>query len=116
MGNTLSSRALKPTLVFCDNKGALELVKNNKHHKRTKHIELRYFYARDQEKKDEIITAAVPTEQNLSDCFTKGVDINVILDHRYSIHGMDQLPRSTSVVYHKVPNPNTKIKANSSSS
>ena len=87
-----------------------------KHHKRTKHIELRYFYARDQEKKDEIITAAVPTEQNLSDCFTKGVDINVILDHRYSIHGMDQLPRSTSIVYHKVPNPNTKIKANSSSS
>lgn len=100
----------QPTFVFCDNKGALELVKNNVHHKRTKHIDLRYFYTRHAEKEGEVITASTPTECNLSDGMTKGVDRDTILDHRFDIHGMDithDVP--PVVVLHRVANPSTKI-------
>ena len=79
----------QPTFVFCDNKGALDLVKNNVHHKRTKHIEIKYFFARHKEADKTIITARVPTHFNLSDSFTKGVDIDVVRRHRFGMHGMD---------------------------
>jgi hypothetical protein len=100
----------QPTFVFCDNKGALELVKNNVHHKRTKHIDLRYFYTRHAEKEGEVITASTPTECNLSDGMTKGVDRDTILDHRFDIHGMDITHGVPPVVVlHRVANPSTKI-------
>ena len=36
-----------PTFLFCDNKGAIALTKNNRFHKRTKRIDLRYFFSRE---------------------------------------------------------------------
>ena len=54
-----------PSLIFCDNKGALDLVKNNVHHKRTKHIDLRYFYCRDKHEDGAIRAARVPIAHNL---------------------------------------------------
>ena len=78
----------QPTFVFCDNKGALDLVKNNVFHKRTKHIDIKYFFARSKEADGTVVTARVPTEHNLSDSFTKGVNEKVLLAHRFSLHGM----------------------------
>ena len=79
----------QPTFVFCDNKGALALVKNNVFHKRTKHIDIKYFFAREKEADKTIITAFVPTDYNLADSFTKGVNHGVVYNHRFSIHGME---------------------------
>ena len=78
----------QPTFVFCDNKGALDLVKNNVFHKKTKHIDIKYFFARKKEADKTVITARVPTEHNLSDSFTKGVDVRVLHAHRFLLHGM----------------------------
>ena len=91
----------QPTFVFCDNKGALDLVKNNVHHRRTKHIDIKYFFARSKEADGTIITARVPTEHNLSDSFTKGVNSEVIRRHRFPLLGMD-ISRSGDVVLHRV--------------
>ena len=93
----------------CDNKGALDLVKNNVFHKRTKHIDIKYFFAREKEADKTIITARVPTHYNLSDSFTKGVDQNVIRDHRFLLHGMD-LARDGTRTFERVPNPTGKAK------
>ena len=97
----------QPTFVFCDNKGALDLVKNNVFHKKTKHIDIKYFFAREKEADKTIITARVPTHYNLSDSFTKGVDQNVVRDHRFLIHGMDLLKDGTPC-FKRVPNPTGK--------
>lgn len=78
-----------PTFLFCDNRGAIALAKNNRFHKRTKHIDLRYFYARDKENDGTIRAAKVPTAHNLADSMTKVTSKKVIKDHRLALHGMD---------------------------
>ena len=100
--------AASPTFVFCDNKGTLDLVENNKHHKRTKHIETRYFYARDMQEKQHVQTAKVSSALNISDGFTKAVDEEVVKDHRFALHGMDQEHVSGEIRFRKVPNPSGK--------
>ena len=77
-----------PAFLFCDNRGAIALTRNNRFHKRTKHIDLRYFYCRDKEKDSTIRTAKVPTAHNLADGMTKGLSKNTVIAHRLGLHGM----------------------------
>jgi len=107
---SFSGKELLPTITFCDNKGALDLVANNKTHKRTKHIELRFFYCRRAEQDGQVRTARTPTERNLSDDLSKPVDWDTIKDHRFGLHGMDLLP-SGDRTFEQVINPSSKIKA-----
>ena len=79
----------QPTFVFCDNKGAVDLVKNNRFHKRTKHIDLRYFYCRDKEEDGTTRAARVPTKLNIADSFTKVMSKPTVEGHRFRLHGMD---------------------------
>nr|GFA13804.1 hypothetical protein [Tanacetum cinerariifolium] len=46
---------LDDVLILCDNKGAIELSKNPVQHSRTKHIEIRHHFLRDNVKKGNII-------------------------------------------------------------
>lgn len=96
-----------PSFVFCDNKGALDLVKNNRFHKRTKHIDIKFFYCRWCERAKELIAARAPSEFNLADAFTKAVDEVTLNDHRFSVQGQDVLPDGTTV-FHKVERKKTK--------
>ena len=80
---------MAPTFMFCDNRGALALVKNNVVHKRTKHIDIRYFFVRQGESEGKVITVAAPTFWMLADSLTKAVDEITTQDHRFYIMGMD---------------------------
>ena len=60
-----------PTFLFCDNKGAIALTKNNRFHKRTKRIDLRYFFSREKEADGTMRTAKVPAFYNLADTMAK---------------------------------------------
>ena len=71
----------EPTFIFCDNKGSVDLVKNNRYHKRTKHVDLRYFYCRDKEQDGVIRASKVPTAHNVADGFTKAVGKGVVGMH-----------------------------------
>ena len=79
----------QPTFVFCDNNAAIQLTRNNRHHKRTKHIDLRFFYCRDKEEDGTIRSARVPTKLNIADSFTKVMDRFTVKRHRFQLHGMD---------------------------
>ena len=61
-------------VVVCeDNEAAIKISKNPQDHKRTKHIQVRYHYIRDQIYNGEFHLEYVPTEYQLADIFTKGL-------------------------------------------
>jgi hypothetical protein len=59
-----------PTL-FVDNMSAVKLVKNPVFHKRSKHIEVRYFFIREKVNDGELTVEHVPSESQLADILTK---------------------------------------------
>ncbi|GJV04091.1 hypothetical protein Tco_1337660 [Tanacetum coccineum] len=57
--------------VLCDNKGAIDLSKNAVLHSRTKHIEIRHHFLRDNAQKGNISIEKVSSEDNIHDILTK---------------------------------------------
>ncbi|GKB58917.1 retrovirus-related pol polyprotein from transposon TNT 1-94 [Tanacetum coccineum] len=57
--------------VLCDNKGAIDLSKNPVLHSRTKHIEIRHHFLRDNVQKGNITIEKVNSEDNIADILTK---------------------------------------------
>ncbi|GKC66866.1 copia protein [Tanacetum coccineum] len=57
--------------IMCDNKGAIDLGKNPVQHSRTKHIEIRHHFLRDNVQKGNIFIEKVLSEDNIADILTK---------------------------------------------
>ncbi|GJZ35125.1 hypothetical protein Tco_0580942 [Tanacetum coccineum] len=57
--------------IICDNKGAIDLSKNPVQHSRTKHIEIRHHFLRDNVQKGNISIEKVLSEDNIADILTK---------------------------------------------
>ncbi|GJW31765.1 hypothetical protein Tco_0051797 [Tanacetum coccineum] len=57
--------------VLCDNKGAIDLSKNPVLHSRTKHIEIRHHFLRDNIQKGNISIEKVASEDNIAGILTK---------------------------------------------
>ncbi|GJR10457.1 hypothetical protein Tco_0793109 [Tanacetum coccineum] len=57
--------------VLCNNKGAIDLSKNPVLHSRTKHIEIRHHFLRDNIQKGNISIEKVSSEDNIADILTK---------------------------------------------
>ncbi|GKB33219.1 copia protein [Tanacetum coccineum] len=57
--------------IICDNKGAIDLSKNPIQHSRTKHIEIRHHFLRDNVQKGNISIEKVSSEDNIADILTK---------------------------------------------
>jgi len=61
----------RPTLLREDNQSAIKLAEDEASHKRTKHIDVKYKYTREQQDLGTICVEYVPSEENLADFFTK---------------------------------------------
>ncbi|GJZ72663.1 retrovirus-related pol polyprotein from transposon TNT 1-94 [Tanacetum coccineum] len=57
--------------IMCDNKGAIDLSKNPVQHSRTKHIEIRHHFLRDNVQKGHISIEKVPSVDNIANILTK---------------------------------------------
>nr|GEX35581.1 copia protein [Tanacetum cinerariifolium] len=57
--------------IMCENQGAIDLSKNPVQHSRTKHIEIRHHFLRDNIQKGNISIEKVASENNIADIFTK---------------------------------------------
>ena len=57
--------------ILIDNQATLALLKDQKLHRRAKHIDTRYFFFKEKIEDEVVETDYVPTEENLSDIFTK---------------------------------------------
>ncbi|GJT49592.1 hypothetical protein Tco_0975749 [Tanacetum coccineum] len=62
---------LDDVLIMCDNKGDIDLSRNPIQHSRTKHIEIRRHFLRDNVQKGNISIEKVASEDNIVDIFTK---------------------------------------------
>jgi gag-polypeptide of LTR copia-type len=62
-----------PTPLFNDNQGSIHLAKNADHHARTKHIDVKYHYIRQELIKRTITLNHVSTRDNVADLFTKAL-------------------------------------------
>ena len=71
---TAQGHNVSPVLTYQDNEGVLSLMKTgraNKH--RTKHLNVRYFFAKDRVDAGEIKLKHLPTEHMIADLLTKPV-------------------------------------------
>jgi len=74
----------KPFLLLEDNTACILLSKNPGDFPKSKHIDVRYHFVRDQVAAGEIILRKVATKDNLADVFTKPLDraqFNIIVSH-----------------------------------
>ena len=60
-----------PTTVWCDNKGAIDLTYNPIHHKRTKHIDLRYHFIRQIVQEGHVVIDTIDSSEMLADLLAK---------------------------------------------
>ncbi|KAL9261973.1 Retrovirus-related Pol polyprotein from transposon TNT 1-94-like protein [Drosera capensis] len=59
------------SVIFCDNQSAVQLTKNTMYHERTKHIDIRFHFVRNEVAKGTIKVKKVPTAENPADMLTK---------------------------------------------
>ncbi|GJY65930.1 retrovirus-related pol polyprotein from transposon TNT 1-94 [Tanacetum coccineum] len=59
--------------IMCDNKGTIDLSKNPVQHSRTKHIEIRHHFLRDNVQKGHISIEKVSSVDNIADILTKSL-------------------------------------------
>ena len=84
-----------PTPIFSDNQGAIQLVKNPKYHKRTKHIETKYYLIREKFERKQIDVFYIHTKQQLADLLTKPLPREAF-QHLRSLQGLLAPPFQTS--------------------
>jgi hypothetical protein len=63
----------RPIILNCDNQSAIAISKNDEHHARTKHIDIRYHFIRSVSAEGLIELKYVPTDDNPADMFTKAL-------------------------------------------
>ena len=64
----------RPTLIQCDNMGAISLIENPVFHACTKHIDIKHHYVWNQYESKDVTFKDVPTSDNSTDILTKGLD------------------------------------------
>ena len=69
----LTSKQVKPTVIYEDNQGAIALCKNPIDHSRMKHIDIKFHYTRDAVNKNVILVEYCTTKDMVADAFTKGL-------------------------------------------
>jgi hypothetical protein len=73
----LKCEVMKPLTLKIDNKSAISLAKNPISHGRSKHIETRFHFIREQVTNGMIELHYCPTELQLADGFTKAVKLDI---------------------------------------
>ena len=73
LNSDLGNQQSQPILIFEDNQSAIAMAKNPQFHKRSKHINIKYHYVREQVGKGTIVVKYCPTEDMLADLLTKGI-------------------------------------------
>lgn len=61
----------RPIRVYEDNQGCISISKNPSCHKRSKHIDIKYHFSREQVENKLITIEYIPTDKQIADILTK---------------------------------------------
>ena len=61
------------TILYCDNKSAIQLAQNPIHHNKSKHFDMKYHFIRDMVEKKIVELRHISTLDNVVDIFTKAI-------------------------------------------
>ena len=64
----------------CDNQGTISLAKNPVKHQRTKHIDIKYHFIREEICNGFVNVVYIPTDKNVADTFTKPINSKLKID------------------------------------
>ncbi|GJY72260.1 copia protein [Tanacetum coccineum] len=78
--------------IMCDNKGAIDLSKNPVQHSRTKDIEIRHHFLRNNVQKGHILIEKVPSFDNIADILTKPLKRESFNYLRLGLGMMEHIP------------------------
>ncbi|GJY73434.1 zf-CCHC domain-containing protein [Tanacetum coccineum] len=78
--------------IMCDNKGVIDLSKNPVQHSRTKHIEIRHHFLRDNVQKGHISIEKVSSVDNIADILTKPLKRESFNYLRLGLGMMEHIP------------------------
>ena len=67
----LKVQCQSPIIIKCDNKSAINISKNPVQHSRTKHIDIKYHFLKDQVTQNVVKLEFIPTNDQVADIFTK---------------------------------------------
>jgi len=95
----------EPTCLWIDNQSAIRLVKNPEMHPKTKHIDVRFHYIREQVEEGEIIVDYIPSEEQRADILTKCLLKGKLETNRDRL-GISPVTR-TRALYNRVTFPKT---------
>jgi len=62
-----------PTHINVDNQGTILFAENSGYHARSKHIDIRYHFIRENIASNKVSVSYIPTDENTADIFTKGL-------------------------------------------
>ena len=85
----LKSQPSDPTVIYEDKQSAICMARNPQFHGRTKHINIKFHFIREQVNADTIRIQYCPIEDMLADFLTKGVSTEKFVKLR-KLCGMDQ--------------------------
>ena len=70
----LGANSISPrSIILCDNQAATSISKDDKHHQRTKHIDIKHHFIRQHVKNGDIAIKWTPTSKQTADILTKGL-------------------------------------------
>ena len=76
--NEIGLPVTKPLIIHADNSGSISNSVNNKHHRRTKHIDVRHHFVKEHTKMGKVTFQHIPTTKNIADILTKSLPCDML--------------------------------------
>ena len=79
---SIKIKILEPIVIYEDNNGCISIASNPTNHKRSKHIDIKYHFSREQVEKNIVKLIYIPTGNQLADALTKPLPAVKFLEFR----------------------------------
>lgn len=82
LASSINIKITRPIIIYEDNTGCISIANNPTSHKRSKHIDIKYHFSREQVEKNEITFEHISTGDQIADALTKPLPQAKFLEFR----------------------------------